>query len=905
MKKTRGLSLIVCIAMLLGVLNFSVYAAENTITAYITISMCGEIVKDKNGDFVAEKPVTLSGKESYNLDDAFYEAHELYYEGGAEAGYASELYTSSWGSSLSITKAWGDTSTKFGYQMNLGTTSVMGLEQTLTDGDYIDLCIYENYYPDTENYAYFDVYNKAVSDEKTELTLMESYYDNATWAKVDVPCVGASILINGEETGIKTDENGKFSVVFYKSGEYTVTAKKMKTLVNAVTGEDNLVSARTAPVCILSVTLPEEIEIIHNTIENIIKDDVSKNSQIHWLLADIAGYKELYPNSKNILSETEIQNCIDAIIEFADTHIESASDIAKSIIALRSMGYDAKNLYNKNGIKIDLPQVLGEYINNGTNGATSVYALPYIIIAMSEYATPEQKETLLGLATTQKTLWQDTAFGVDGATPMMLALAPYCDENSDVKNAVLEAIDLVKSKQSDSGAVECITDWDNMTWGDSAASTGLAIAGFSAMGTDAQTIVKNGNSLISGIMSLKTGNLDGFLATPFDTEQGLRGLIAWKMAKEGKRIFDFSTYPQNIAYATRRHTGGGRIITENSKEEENEKKISVKVLVMVHNKGECNNSYTYKLNSEKYSELVEKTVEIDNGGTVYDATVKALNESGISFTEDNGYISKIGTYAEFGHGNNSGWMFKLNGKHQNKGSKDITLDGDATVLWFYTDDYTLESGSENYNKPSENEGINKAADEKGLKDEKPIFRNDIFSDVKETDWHYSAVKYVYENNLMSGTEKGFEPDAKMTRAMLVTVLFRLNGGKKTETDAVFNDIENGKWYTDSVLWAASVGIVSGVGDNNFAPDSEITREQMAVILYNFAKYKNQINDKTQNEKIDKFEDFDDVSDYAKDAVSWANGEGFISGESKNTLNPKNTATRAQIASLLMRYCEAE
>ncbi|HAL62902.1 MAG TPA: hypothetical protein DCO93_00495, partial [Clostridiales bacterium] len=126
MKKTRGLSLIVCIAMLLGVLNFSAYAAENTITAYITISMCGEIVKDKNGDFVAEKPVTLSGKESYNLDDAFYEAHELYYPGGAEAGYASELYTSSWGSSLSITKAWGDTSTKFGYQMNLGTTSVMG-----------------------------------------------------------------------------------------------------------------------------------------------------------------------------------------------------------------------------------------------------------------------------------------------------------------------------------------------------------------------------------------------------------------------------------------------------------------------------------------------------------------------------------------------------------------------------------------------------------------------------------------------------------------------------------------------------------------------------------------------------------------------------------------------------------
>ena len=905
MKKLKGLSLILCITMILSVFNFSVYA-DSTVKAYITISKYGEIVKDKNGELVAEAEVTLTGKDSYTLDDAFKKAHELYYEGGAEEGYATA--DSEYG--LSVTKVWGDTSKKFGYQMNLGAVSVWGPTQAVNDGDYIDLAIYENYYPDTESYAKFDTYNESVADDKIKLTLSESYYGE-NWETLFKPCENAEIFVNGTKTDVLTDENGKCTVYFDENGKYIISARKTKTLKNAVTGEESTVNAITAPVCVVTVSIPDEIKIIHNIAKKAISEGLSESDQMYWLLGDMAGYFELYPDSKNVLSELDKQKCIDKIIAEADT-ATSAAVLAKSIIALRSLGYDAENTYTSSYKKVNIPEKLAAMIDEASVDATNVYTLPYVIIAMQEYMTAAQKDILINAAITQKSAWQDTLWGVDGATPMMLALAPYYDENDSVKTALQESVDLVKAKQSDSGAVLCIDDWENMTWGDSSASTGLAVAGISAIGTDPETVVKNGNSLTDGLISRAKDGLDGFIGGSFDNEQGFRGLIAWKLSKTGKRIYDFSAYPKNPAYATRLSSGGGgggHSSASSKTEETKEEKISVTVSIMAHNKNECNNSYTYKSNSEKYSALAETTIEIEKGQTVYDATVKALKESGISYEDRNGYIAGIGDFAEFGHGENSGWMFMVNGKHQNTGCKDIELTKNARVLWYYTDDYTREKGSENYQKnDNDKEDTKKAdSDEDGETvdtPEKRTFQNDTFSDVKESDWHYSAVKYVYENNLMSGTDKGFEPDAKMTRAMLVSVLFRLSGEERAETDIAFGDVAVGEWYADGILWAASVGIVSGVGDNNFAPDSEITREQMAVILYNFDKYKNKTESKTEMEKTTEFNDFDEVSDYAQNAILWANAEGFISGEGEGNLNPKGSATRAQIASLLMRYCEA-
>ncbi len=182
-----------------------------------------------------------------------------------------------------------------------------------------------------------------------------------------------------------------------------------------------------------------------------------------------------------------------------------------------------------------------------------------------------------------------------------------------------------------------------------------------------------------------------------------------------------------------------------------------------------------------------------------------------------------------------------------------------------------------------------------------IFTENTFSDVKKDNWYYDSVKYVYENNLMQGTENGFEPDSKMSRAMLVTVLYRMANPEENKGSHSFTDVTADKWYSDAVAWAVENGIVNGISETQFAPDTKVTREQMAVIMYRFAKM--QEYDVEGETDISAFYDSSEISDWALDAFGWANKSGIINGLSENILSPKNTSTRAEVATMLMRLCE--
>jgi len=169
-------------------------------------------------------------------------------------------------------------------------------------------------------------------------------------------------------------------------------------------------------------------------------------------------------------------------------------------------------------------------------------------------------------------------------------------------------------------------------------------------------------------------------------------------------------------------------------------------------------------------------------------------------------------------------------------------------------------------------------------------------------WAYEAVKYVYANSLMQGTdEAAFAPDENMTRAMLVTVLYRMANFEGAESTHNFADVVSGEWYSDAVAWASSNGIVSGVSENKFAPNEDITREQMALIIYRYAKM--QGFDVSESSTLESFTDTSDVSAWALDAIKWANSVTLVNGTSETTLSPKATATRAQVATILMRFCE--
>ena len=183
--------------------------------------------------------------------------------------------------------------------------------------------------------------------------------------------------------------------------------------------------------------------------------------------------------------------------------------------------------------------------------------------------------------------------------------------------------------------------------------------------------------------------------------------------------------------------------------------------------------------------------------------------------------------------------------------------------------------------------------------EKPDESKLPFTDVAESAWYYDAVVYVYENGMMTGTNDGttFSPAMNLTRGMMAQVLYNIEKGT-AGTAGTFTDVAAGAWYADAVNWAASKGIVGGYGDGTFGPEDSITREQMAVLLYNYAKYKGY--DMTATADLTSFSDDEKVSDWAEYAMQWAVAEKLIQG-SNNALNPLGTASRAEVAQILMNF----
>lgn len=304
---------------------------------------------------------------------------------------------------------------------------------------------------------------------------------------------------------------------------------------------------------------------------------------------------------------------------------------------------------------------------------------------------------------------------------------------------------------------------------------------------------------------------------------------------------------------------------------------------------------------------VERTsVLVDRNSTVLDVIKKVLGTEGIPYQNPTGeYIESIRGLGELDNGDRSGWMYTVNGKYPDKGIAEQGVKKGDKIILHYTDDYSLEKdekdksdsagGTTTTTKPS----AEKPQQTQKPVQTKPVFSADTFGDVAKNDWYFESVEYVYENSLMQGTEKGFEPEVPMTRAMLVTVLHRM-AGQPAANGTAFKDVPKSAWYADAVLWAQTEGIVSGISQTHFAPDENITREQLAVIMYRFAAYCKL--DTGAKADIKGYNDADNVSAYAGEAMQYAVANGLLKGKTQDTLNPKDYSTRAEIATILMRFC---
>ena len=178
-----------------------------------------------------------------------------------------------------------------------------------------------------------------------------------------------------------------------------------------------------------------------------------------------------------------------------------------------------------------------------------------------------------------------------------------------------------------------------------------------------------------------------------------------------------------------------------------------------------------------------------------------------------------------------------------------------------------------------------------------------FTDVPEGYWAYYAIQYVYGEGLMAGTSGStFNPEGTTTRGQIVTILWRLSDSPVVNYLMDFSDVDPTAYYGEAIRWATSEGIVGGYGGGLFGPDDMITREQLAVMLYRYAQHEGY--DTTQGGMaIREYADYEQISDFALEALDWAVSAGIINGTSATTLSPSGSATRAQVAVILMRFCQ--
>lgn len=178
-----------------------------------------------------------------------------------------------------------------------------------------------------------------------------------------------------------------------------------------------------------------------------------------------------------------------------------------------------------------------------------------------------------------------------------------------------------------------------------------------------------------------------------------------------------------------------------------------------------------------------------------------------------------------------------------------------------------------------------------------------FTDVADGAWYYDAVVYAYDKGLMTGTSATeFAPDVTMTRGMIASVLYRLEGNPAMSDGNLgypYEDVEGDDWYAMPIYWARQNGIMNGYSQTTFGPNDTITREQLAATLYNYTAYKG--GDVSARADLSKYADAASISSWAEDVLSWANAEGLVGGMTTTTIDPQSGATRAQVAAIMQRY----
>ena len=908
MKQKRCIGFLLTLCILLGMMQVSVFAdTTDSITVNVSIAKDGDFVTGKDGTRIAYTPVTITdvnGNESYDIDDVLYATHELYYDEGAASGYSSQ--NTEYG--LSLIKLWGDDSGAFRYYKD--NQSAMSLADSVTDGSNIYAFIYQDKTSWSDTYTYFKKAALSVETGKPlSVQLNKSVYDD-NWNPVELPVKNATVTINGEVTEHITNDDGVAEIVFDSVGSYTLSA---------IT--DDYIS--TPPVCIVTVKektdtqtppttdnedtpkpdTPTDNEkkeynvVIPDALEKIAA--TYKNKTDEWTVMDMGAYEMYAPQTENKLTNEARQKYINnAIATIKDSESDTAVD--KAVLGLVAIGKNPELLYSVNSnTAISAIERL-----NGVAKSTSAWYAPYTLAAYNQgdYDTDSyETEIINALLAKQQQDGSWDEWGTIDTTANVIAGLSFYKDRPKVDAAIENAVNYLSAQQTASGTFS-----DGYS-GANSNSTAMVIIGLAAAGVDLQNdtrFIKNDNNIIDGLLSFLVadgggfGHTDNASISSYSTEQAFRALIAFMQTmKTGKpfNVYDFSKNELTPARAT------GSNSSSSQPSEPSGENITVTMSIKADT--------GYWLNN--YSTTIPK-----EGATVYHAFVKACSENSITHQgAENGYVSSITkgniTLAEFDKGENSGWLYKVNGELPTVGLTDFSINDGDNIVWYYTEDWIKDPSAGHYDDSSSIDDItvDKTKDTTGTKTEiktETAISSDtanVFTDVSEH-WAIDAIEYVYKHSIMQGvSETEFAPDDTMTRAMLVTVLYRLENPTEKAKSHSFTDVKESEWYADAVSWGAENGIINGINETKFAPKEDITREQMAAVLYRYAQYKEQDTSIGEDTNILSYTDAMEISEYAISAIQWMTGAGLMKGETEASINPKNNSTRAQVATILMRYLE--
>lgn len=640
------------------------------------------------------------------------------------------------------------------------------------------------------------------------------------------------------------------------------------------------------------VSEPTEGEVsVEELLKNIAKS-YEEESDDGWIIMDMAAYEDLGLDSTTTSAAAK-QKYINAAIESVSQENAGETTYSKAILALTAIGIDAEELYLK-----DSETAISAIAElNVAEHSSSAWAAPYTLAVYNQKKyenTAEYEEAILSSVLDNQQedgSWIEYGYTVQTTANVLAGLAFYQDRD-DVKTAIDKALEYLSGMQKEDGSF----DDDPYGGGPDANTAAMVVIGLSALGINPDTdtrFIKNDNSALDALLTFALEDNSGFGYTnntsfnSYATEQGFRAMIAAKQVMDtGKafNIYDFSHHADSLQPGYVKDVMDEPVTPDKPKEDEITVKVSIKAI----------DGYWMK----------NKSVTIEDDSTVYDAFMEALEDSDIEQEgAKSGYIESMTkdgvTLGEFDKGDNSGWLYKVNGDRPDVGIKDFELKDGDRMLFYYTQDWKNDPDAGSRYEEEEEEIPEEIVEEEVLEEIQPEEQlpaiEETYTDISTDTFFYKAAQWAVAKGIVFGvTETEFGTDWDCSRGQLMTFLWRMMGSSAPETKVVpYIDVPKDMYYHDAILWATENNLANGTDGISFSPEMTLTRGQAVTFLWRVAGMPEPTDEIT----------FTDVSesDYYWKAVLWAAENGITSGTGGGMFSPNESCTRGQIVTFLYRY----